>query len=253
MKFRRLLGALWVMYFTASHLCVMCLTASHLYAQPQLPPPPFPGPGNPRPVDVPRPPAEGEEIDEAELSKDSTTEINVKNADLPAVIRIFGKKTKRNFILDERVRGKVSIYLPGKISAEQSLNILDTVLALKGFTSVPVGENLWKIVPSKEAKQSTIPTLQDEERTRGSSAVVTKLLSLKFVGAEDLQQLLGQLISPDGLISAYPGTNSLILIDYEDNIKRISKIVSARIRSNPPSSPRPADPDLSPPNNSLSF
>jgi type II secretory pathway component GspD/PulD (secretin) len=47
-----------------------------------------------------------EEIDEDKYAKDATTEINVKNADIGAIIRIFSKKTKRNFILDERVAGK---------------------------------------------------------------------------------------------------------------------------------------------------
>ena len=165
---------------------------------------------------------------EEEVAKDATTEINVKDADIAAIIRIFSKKTKRNYILDERVKGKVSIYLPGRVSAEESLRILDSVLALKGFTSVPIGENLWKIVPSKEARQSTVPVLIDEERKGAASpAVITRLITLKYINAEDVQQLLSQLISPDGLINAYTGTNSLIVVDSEDNINRLMEIVSA--------------------------
>jgi type II secretory pathway component GspD/PulD (secretin) len=114
-----------------------------------------------------------------DIAKDSNTEINVKNADIAAIIRIFSRKTKRNYILDEKVRGKVSIYLPGKVSAEESLRILDSVLALKGFTTVPIGENLWKIVPSKEARQSTIPTRLDGRTTNPTSSVITRLVSLK--------------------------------------------------------------------------
>lgn len=163
-----------------------------------------------------------------DLAKDASTEINVKDADIAAIIRIFSKKTKRNYILDERVKGKVSIYLPGKVTSDESLRILDSVLALKGFTSVPIGENLWKIVPSKEAKQSTIPVVIDGEKTAGASpAVVTRLLALKYVNAEDVQQLLSQLISPDGLINAYTGTNSLIVVDSEDNINKLVEIVNA--------------------------
>lgn len=162
---------------------------------------------------------------EQEYSKDSNTEINVKNADIAAIIRIFSRKTKRNYILDEKVRGKVSIYLPGKVSAEESLRILDSVLALKGFTAVPIGENLWKIVPSREARQSTIPTRTDGRIPNPSSSVVTRLVSLKYVNAQDVQQIISPLISADGLVNAYTGTNSLILIDAEDNIERLLKII----------------------------
>lgn len=160
-----------------------------------------------------------------DIAKDSNTEINVKNADIAAIIRIFSRKTKRNYILDEKVRGKVSIYLPGKVSAEESLRILDSVLALKGFTTVPIGENLWKIVPAKEARQSTIPTRLDARTSNPTSSVITRLVSLKYVSAQDVQQIISQLISADGLVNAYTGTNSLIVIDAEDNVERLLRII----------------------------
>lgn len=160
-----------------------------------------------------------------EYAKDANTEINVKNADIAAIIRIFSRKTKRNFILDEKVRGKVSIYLPGKVSAEESLRILDSVLALKGFSSVPIGDNLWKIVPAKEARQSTIPTMTESRAENPTSAVVTRLVNLKYVSAQDIQQMISQLVSADGLVNAYTGTNSLIIIDSEDNIERLVKLI----------------------------
>lgn len=160
-----------------------------------------------------------------DYSKDSNTEINVKNADIASIVRIFSRKTKRNFILDEKVRGKVSIYLPGKVSAEESLRILDSVLALKGFSSVPIGDNIWKIVPSKEARQSTIPTLTESRPDKATAAVVTRLVNLKYVNSQDIQQILSPLVSGDGLVNAYTGTNSLIIIDSEDNIERLVKLV----------------------------
>jgi general secretion pathway protein D len=160
-----------------------------------------------------------------DIAKDSNTEINVKNAEIASIIRIFSRKLKRNYILDEKVRGKVSIYLPGKVSAEESLRILDSVLALKGFSSVPIGDNIWKIVPSKEARQSTIPTLTESRPDKPTAAVVTRLVNLKYVNSQDIQQILSQLVSADGLVNAYTGTNSLILIDSEDNIERLVKLV----------------------------
>lgn len=164
--------------------------------------------------------------DDDEIAKDGATEINVKNADIAAIVRLFSRKTKRNYILDENVKGKVSIYLPGKVSADEALRILDSTLALKGFTSVPVSENLWKIVPSKDAKQLTIPT-QTEDTDNPTSAMITRLVNLKYTSADDMKQLITPLVSPEGLINAYTGTNSLILIDSEDNIKRIVNIVNS--------------------------
>lgn len=175
----------------------------------------------------PSSPAKGEQISGAdeELGKDSSTEINVRNADIAAIIRIFSKKTKRNYILDDRVKGKVSIYLPGKVSSQDSIRILDSVLLYKGFSAVPIGENLWKVIPAKEARQSTIPTLTDEDGGGSSASIVTRLVNLKFVAADDAKQVLSQLISPDGFINSYAATNSLIIIDTEDNIERLLGIL----------------------------
>lgn len=162
----------------------------------------------------------------AEAPAEDQTEINVKNADLEAVIRIFSKKTRRNYILDERVKGKVSIFLPGKIDSQESIRVLDSVLALKGFAAVPIGDGLWKIVPAKEARQTTIPTRTDSPQETPSASVATRLLTLKYVSADDVKQLVSQLVSGDGLVSAYEGTNSLMIIDFEDNIERIVEIIA---------------------------
>jgi general secretion pathway protein D len=166
-----------------------------------------------------------EEIEAA--AADGSTEINVKNADIAAIVRIFSKKTKRNYILDEAVKGKVTIYLPSKVSSEEAIGILDSVLALKGFSSVPIGENLWKIIPAKQAKQSTIPTVTETGPGKPTAAMVTRLLNLKYVGADDIKQLVAPLISGDGLLNAYTGTNSLIIIDGEDNVERLVALINS--------------------------
>ncbi|HMO02611.1 MAG TPA: type II secretion system secretin GspD [Oligoflexia bacterium] len=180
------------------------------------------------------PEEQGEAIDniEEEIAKDASTEINVRNADIAAIVRIFSKKTKRNYILDESVKGKVTIYLPGKVSSDEAIKILDSVLALKGFTSVPIGENLWKIIPSKDAKSSTIPTITDDKEgsnkgTSSSAAIVTRLINLKYVSAEDIQQIVAPMVSADGLVNAYTATNSLLIIDSEDNTTRVANIINS--------------------------
>jgi general secretion pathway protein D len=154
------------------------------------------------------------------------TEINLKNAEISSIIRIFSRKTGRNYILDENVKGKVTIYLPGQIQTGEAVKMLDALLALKGFTSVPIGENLWKIVANKDAKTSTIPTLQGlDGEPSASAAMVTRIVQLKYSGADEVKQLVTPLISPDGLLNAYTGTNSLIIIDSQDNIDRVVGII----------------------------
>jgi len=164
------------------------------------------------------------EEEETKLADVNNTEINVKDADILSLVRIFSKKIGRNYILDERVKGKVSIYLPAKVSEDEATSILDSVLALKGFTSVPIKDNIWKIVPSNEAQKTTIPLIE-ETIGEGSALIVTRFINLKHVNADDVKQLISPLISSSGLVNAYTGTNSLIMIDHENNIQRLMKII----------------------------
>ena len=152
--------------------------------------------------------------------------MSFKDVDIDVLIKQFSDYTKRNYILDEKVKGKISIHLPGGVSTENAVRILDAMLQLKGFTSVPVGNNIWKIIPSKDAKQTTIPTI-DEINGRGAPTVVTHLINLKYVSSDDVKQLLTPLISSYGLMNAYTGTNTILLIDAEENIQRLLKIINS--------------------------
>ena len=165
--------------------------------------------------------------DQPDTDPATNSEINVKNAELAAIVRIFSKRTKRNYLLDERVKGKVTMYLPGKLNPDESIKILDSILSLKGFTSVPIGDNFWKIIPSREAKQSTVPTVNSEFNGPGAAAVVTRLIPLKHASPEEVEPLISQLVSPDGLVNSNVSSNSIVVIDYENNIERITKIIDS--------------------------
>lgn len=154
---------------------------------------------------------------------EKTTVLNVKDADISSLVKTFSKLTRRNYIVDSNVKGRVTIHLPTPVTISEALKIFDSVLLLKGFTTVPVGDNIWKVVPAKDAKQTTIPIMSgDEEET--TDALVTQLVRLKYVKAEDMQQLLQGFVSHDGAITAFSGTNSLILIDSSANIHRLRKL-----------------------------
>jgi general secretion pathway protein D len=154
-------------------------------------------------------------------------EITLKNADISTIIRIFSKRTKRNFILDEKVRGTVTVYLPGEIPKETEMKILDSILALKGFTTVPISANLWKVIPAKDARKSTVPMRGTDARTPTTGSVVTTLVSMTYVAANDVQPLINQMISPEGMVQVYPANNSLVIVDYDTNVERLVDLIKS--------------------------
>ena len=155
---------------------------------------------------------------------DTTTVLNVNDVEITALVKTFSKLTKRNYIVDSNVKGKITVHLPSPVTLPEALRILDAVLLLKGFTTVPVEKNTWKVVNAKDARQTTIPLVK-APKDSPSDVMVTQLIRLKYLTASDIQQLLTQFVSKDGVINAFGGTNSLVLIDSQANIQRLQALI----------------------------
>ena len=79
------------------------------------------------------------------------------DVDLPVLIKFMSEQTKRNFIFDERVQGKITIISPRRVTLEEAYNVFLSVLQSKGFTTVTQGNTI-KIIAAREARQDTIHT-----------------------------------------------------------------------------------------------
>jgi general secretion pathway protein D len=75
--------------------------------------------------------------------------LSCTNAELADVIRAAAKITKKNFLFDDRVRGKVTIIPEQPVSAEEAYRVFEAVLEVKGFTIVEKGGSVLKVVPAK--------------------------------------------------------------------------------------------------------
>ncbi|MDY7017270.1 MAG: type II secretion system secretin GspD [Nitrospirota bacterium] len=149
--------------------------------------------------------------------------IDFENVDLQAMVRFISKITGKNFIVDDSVRGKVSIVTPDKVSVDQAYQIFLSVLNLKGFTVVQAGPAI-KIIPTKDARNVPLPLITPGFTTPEGEMFVTEVLKLRYVDSQDLAGLLQNMMSQDGLIAAYPTTNSIILIDTATNISRLKEL-----------------------------
>jgi general secretion pathway protein D len=81
--------------------------------------------------------------------------VDFENVDLRIFIKFVSETTGRVFLLDDRVRGQVSVRFANKIPIDQLHDVLESVLELKGFAAIPAG-SITKIVPLATAKQRGI-------------------------------------------------------------------------------------------------
>ncbi|RMG93116.1 MAG: type II secretion system protein GspD, partial [Candidatus Dadabacteria bacterium] len=126
--------------------------------------------------------------------------MNFKDAEIEAVVQFISELTGKNFILDEKVRGKITVIAPGKVTPEEAFQVFQAILNVKGFTIAPVTDNVFKLVATREAKQTNIETVDDGAEP--GDRFVTRLLPLKFVEAETVAGILSPLVSKDSSIVA---------------------------------------------------
>ena len=150
---------------------------------------------------------------------EATVALNFQDVDLPVLARFVSEVTGRNFILDDRVRGNVTIISPTRITPEEAYLVFQSVLQVKGFTTVPSG-NFVKIVPVSEGRESAIPT---DGRT--GDELVTRILPVRYAAAADVVPVLQPLVSKDGVLTAYPATNRLVVVDSGPNVERIASLL----------------------------
>jgi type II secretory pathway component GspD/PulD (secretin) len=81
--------------------------------------------------------------------------VDFENVDLRVFIKFVSEMTGRVFLLDDRVRGQVSVRFATKIPIDQLYDVLQSVLEVKGFATITTGP-ITKIVPLGSAKQQGI-------------------------------------------------------------------------------------------------
>jgi general secretion pathway protein D len=91
-----------------------------------------------------------------------TVTLNLKDADISALISTVAEVTGRNFIIDPRVKGKVTVVSSRPMDSEEVYQVFLSILKVHGFAAVPSGAVI-KIVPDVNAKQDGIPTVGDKD------------------------------------------------------------------------------------------
>jgi general secretion pathway protein D len=151
--------------------------------------------------------------------------LNFKDAEIDSVIGAFGHLLNRTFIIDPRVRGKVSLETPKAVSPAKALEMLQSVLRSQGFAMVESG-GLTKVVPEAEAKLQAGPVSAGRAGPGGGEQIVTQIFKLNYESASNLVPVLRPLVAPNNTITAYPSNNSLVITDYASNLQRIARIIT---------------------------
>lgn len=168
-----------------------------------------------QPTQPPTPGAAAEEEEKVYL--------NVQDQDIKEVIKQISKATGRNFIIDAKVTGKVTILSNKMMTKDEAYQAFLSALDVAGFTIVEGPGGILKIISVRDAKNYPIPTHIDT--TPLTDSYVTRLIKLDNISANTMGEAIKGLVSRNGNLFAYPETNTLVLTDSGTNIDRLMKII----------------------------
>ena len=150
--------------------------------------------------------------------------LNFADVDIATMVKFISDLTGKNFVMDERVKGKISVYSPAKLSNEEAFNVFTSVLELKGFTLIQSGK-VFKIVPTSAAKQSGTTLYSGMEKSPVNESYVARLINLENIPAAEAMTFLQPVVSKDGHISAFGPSNMLLVVDSSFNLQKVLAIV----------------------------
>jgi general secretion pathway protein D len=160
------------------------------------------------------------------LPPQNTITMNFQNVDIPVLAKFISEITGRNFIIDESVRGKVTIISPSKVTPEQAYSIFQSVLQVKGFTTVQAGKVI-KIVPARNVRSSAVLTESQVPAETKGDEYVTRMVRLKNIDAASVIGVIQPMVSHDGLVAAFPQDNTVIVTDDAYNVERLLEIIGS--------------------------
>lgn len=154
----------------------------------------------------------------------------LNDADISELVRWASEVTHKNIILHPNVQGKVTVVAREPMSARDAYQVFLSVLHVHGLVAIEESGSL-KVIPGAQARESAIP-LTDDIRSGLSEDMVVRVFKVANIPANSLVGLLKPLIPQTAYLDASPETNSVIIADRANNIRKIQDLVERLDRSN---------------------
>jgi general secretion pathway protein D len=149
---------------------------------------------------------------------------NLRNADIRAVIAEVSRVTGKNFLVDPRVQGKISVISSTPMSDIELYQVFLSMLQVSGYAAIPSGDVI-KIVPNMDAKTISPDSLSLLRHPPRGDDMMVAVIPVHYVPSEQLVPVLRPLMPQWSSVSAYGPSNMLILSGRASNIKQLATII----------------------------
>jgi len=154
--------------------------------------------------------------------------VNFDQVDIRVMLKTIGDITGINFVVDDSIKGPVTVMSPTKIRLGEIYQVLESILDVKGYAAVPAGAgDLVKIIPREEAvkRNLLVRTGSDPSEIPQNDSIVTQIIPLKYADVTEVSEIVKPLLTTGLHMTTYPRTNSIFVTDTSSNIHHIAKII----------------------------
>ncbi len=162
-------------------------------------------------------------MENPDKTKPDLISINFNNVDIRVFIKFMSNMTGENFIIDNQIKGNVTIMSPKKLSIDAAWQVFESALEIHGFAMVTSGKII-KIIPASIARSDNINTKLVADSESARDQIVTRIIPLKYAFANELKILLSPMIPKGSIIIAHQDTNMLIITATLSSIKKLLKV-----------------------------
>ena len=151
--------------------------------------------------------------------------LNFRNVEIRQIIESVGELTGTNFLVDPRVRGKVTILANEPVPQSALYDVMLSILRMHGFRAVKIeGENLTRILPGNVAARFK-PEFLDGDPVGESERLVTTIIRIKHLGAAGIIPMIKPLMTPEAQVLVHKQTNHLLITEVNSSLERVRRII----------------------------
>lgn len=165
--------------------------------------------------------------EETEKPSEQFIMFDFRDAEIKTVIEFMARLSDLIVIMDEKIKGKITIFSPKRLTIDEAYKVLMAVLDVRGLTMTKTDRFL-RVIEKKEAVQSPLDIYYgvEPESVPDEDRVITHIIPLQNTDANEIQSNIRPLISREGNVFVNKQTNSIVITDIATNIRRLLSLIS---------------------------
>jgi general secretion pathway protein D len=166
----------------------------------------------------------------AQPAAQNLVRLQFPNSDVADVLHLYEQLTGKKLVMDNFVQGKVYIFIPKDVPRDEAIKIIEMNLLLNGYSLVPSQDpDIVKVIGTgKNPRTTGVPIISDENDIPDGDHVISYLFKLRYADPTELQQALGQYLSPPQPYTSFlalPKAGAILVTENSSVIRTLAKII----------------------------